>query len=101
MLGIQETLGVEVGDVPLFEHLRPSAIKVMPLIWSSDQTADGHHFGRIIWRGREENEADDPFPTSTVARMPHRSGYTLTILRKERDRRSQLARDANLLTAEQ
>jgi len=32
---------------------------------------------------------------------PHRSGYTLTILRKERDRRWRLARDANLLTAEQ
>jgi uncharacterized protein (TIGR02246 family) len=30
-----------------------------------------------------------------------RSGYTLTILRKERDGRWRLARDANLLTAEQ
>lgn len=28
-----------------------------------------------------------------------RSGYTLTILRKERDGRWRLARDANLLTA--
>jgi hypothetical protein len=32
---------------------------------------------------------------------PHRPGYTLTILREERDRRWRLARDANLLTAEQ
>ena len=30
-----------------------------------------------------------------------RSGYTLTILRKERDGRWRLARDANLLAAEQ
>ena len=30
----------------------------------------------------------------------HRSGYTLTILRKETDGRWRLARDANLLTAE-
>ena len=29
----------------------------------------------------------------------HRAGYTLTILRKERDGRWRLARDANLLTA--
>ena len=35
------------------------------------------------------------------AKPVRRSGYTLTILRKERDGRWRLARDANLLTAEQ
>ncbi len=35
------------------------------------------------------------------AKPVRRSGYTLTILRKERDGRWRLARDANLLAAEQ
>ena len=37
----------------------------------------------------------------TSGKPVRRSGYTLTILRKERDGRWRLARDANLLTAEE
>jgi uncharacterized protein (TIGR02246 family) len=38
--------------------------------------------------------------TSTAGNTVRRSGYTLTILRKERDGAWRLARDANLLTHE-